>query len=314
MAKITTTTQIDDALGKWYSPNLIELAQPVLVANQFGRKTSIPKKHSDTVVWGSFDDLEEPTGALLEGIEPDAKYLRITRQPATARQYGSLVILSDVVELTVSDPTANQAQIKLSQQMAKYLDTLTFDVLSASGSLYNFQYGDNGLTPTEWSQEDSDEIVQRLMSNDAQPFEGVVTGVNKEGTEPLDESFYVITNTKAYNDIKKLASWNSIAGYPDPKMRKNGERGYVDNARICLTSKGPVDTSGAHDIYDAFFIAQDAYGVVDIDGGNAKMIFTPPGGPGDRLEQTSSLGWKAWHAAKILQERNLIRGLYTLSA
>lgn len=313
MSNVTTTNQISNALEEWYNPNLIDLAQPVLLANQFGVKTTIPSGSSPTVKWGSFNDLKEPTGDLSEGIDPEGQLLQITRMTATCKQYGDLVILTDVVELTVSDPVANQAAIKLSEQMGKFLDTLTFDVLVATGSVYNCQYGANGKTPTELTQEDSDDIVQTLMSNDAPLFSKISEGVNKIGTEPLDESYYVLSHTNIYKDLKKLSSWVPVAKYPDPSIRRKGERGYTDNARWCLSSKAPINTSGADDIYYSFYIGMDAYGVVDIDGGNAEMIFTQPGGPGDRLKQRSSLGWKAWHAAKILQERNLIRAASTLA-
>ena len=313
MSNVTTTNQIANALEEWYNPNLIDLSQPLLIADQFGIKATIPSKSSPSVKWGSFNDLADPAGPISEGIEPDGQLLQITRMTATCQQYGDLVILSDVVELTVSDPVANQAGIKLGQQMAKYLDTLTFDVLNASGSLYNMQYGDNGNVPSQVTQEDCDAIVSALMSNDSPTFTKIASGTNKFGTEPLDESYYVLAHTNIYNDLKKLSSWVPISKYPAPEVRKNGERGYTDNARWCLSSKAPVSTD-ATPIYPCFFLGMDAYGVVDINGGNAEMIFTPAGGPGDRLKQRSSLGWKAWHAAKILQEKNMVRARATLSA
>ena len=85
-----------------------------------------------------------------------------------------------------------------------------------------------------------------------------------------------------------------------------------------MSSKAPLtlngDDAGTSTVYDFYATGQDAYGVIDIAGGNVESIFTPPGGPGDRLRQKSSLGWKGWHAAKILNDLFLIKGRCTLNS
>lgn len=310
MSNVTTTTQVSDAVGVWYNPTLLDVAVPFLLANQFGQMKSIPKGNSKKIRWGRFEELSEATTPLSEGIEPDGQQLTVTRMDAECSQYGDIIILTDVVELTVSDPVANQSTKRLGQQMGRTMDTLTFDVLVATGTIYNAQYGGNGSTPTELTQEDIDEVVETMMNNDAKMFTDVVKASTGFGTAPLDESYYAISNTAVYKDLKAVASWVPINQYPNPANRRVGERGYTDNVRWCLSSKSPV----ASTIYDWFVIGQDAYGVVDIATGNAEMIFTPPGGAGDRLKQRSSLGWKAWHAAKILNDDFLVRGRCTLSS
>ena len=310
MSNVTTTTQVSDAVGVWYNPTLLDVAIPKLLANQFGQMKSIPKGSSKKIRWGRFEELDEATTPLSEGIEPDGQQLTVTRMDAECSQYGDLTILTDVVELTVSDPVANEATKRLGEQMGRTLDTLTYDVLVATGTIYNAAFGVNGETPTELTQQDIDEVVEDLMNADAKMFSDVVKAGSGFGTAPLDESYYAISNTAVFKDLKAVDSWVPINQYPNPANRKLGERGYTDNLRWCLSSKAPV-TAG---VYDWYVMGQDAYGVVDISTGNAEMIFTPPGGPGDRLRQRSSLGWKAWHTAKILNDNYLVRGRCTLSA
>lgn len=310
MSNVTTTAQVSNALEAWYNPTLLDVSVPMLLASQFGQMKSIPKGSSKTIRWGRYEALAEAGVPLSEGIEPDGDQLMVTRMDATCEQYGSLVILTDVVELTVSDPVANQATKRLGEQMARTLDTLTYDVLVATGTIYDAQYGVNGGTPTELTQADIDEVVEDLMNVDAKMFTDVVKASTGFGTAPLDEAYYAITNTAVYKDLKEVDSWVPINQYPNPGARKVGERGYTDNVRWCLSSKAPVASS----IYDWYIIAQDSYGITDISTGNAEMIFTAPGGAGDRLKQRSSLGWKAWHSAKILNDNDLVRGRCTLSA
>lgn len=314
MSNINTSQDIGYAVGVWYQQNLLDVAVPFLLANQFGMKQSIPKNKSRTIKWGRFEELDEATTPLTEGVEPDGQLMQVTRMTATLEQYGDLVIMTDVDELTLEDNLAQQANIRLGQQMARTMDTLTFDVLVATGSIYNCQYGGNGLTPTEATQDDLDEVVQNMMNANGQFFNPIVGGQNKFGTQPLDESYVGIASTQCYKFLKAMSSWTPISEYPDPKGKYAGERGYTDNVRWCLSSKAPVDTSGQNDIASLFVMAQDSYGVVDIESGNVESIFTAPGGHGDRLRQKSSLGWKAWHAAKVLQDQWLTRVRATLVA
>jgi len=318
MSNVNTTAQISDAVGVWYGPNLLDIAVPLTIANQFGQMKSIPRNRSDRIRWSRYEQFDEATTALTEGVEPNGQFVDVTRMDAITQQYGDLVIMTDVVELTVEDPVANQINKRLGEQAGRTFDTLTFDILKATGSPYNCVAGGNLKTPTEVTQADVDTVVQTLLDNDAKMFTEIMGASNKIGTAPLDESYYCMTNTAIYRDLKELDSWVPINQYPNPGARKNGERGYTDNLRWTMSSKAPLtlngDDAGTSTVYDFYATGQDAYGVIDIAGGNVESIFTPPGGPGDRLRQKSSLGWKGWHAAKILNDLFLIKGRCTLNS
>ena len=318
MSNINTTAQISDAVGVWYGPTFLDIAVPMLIGNQFGQSVTIPRNRSERARWSRYEQLPEATTPLTEGVEPDGELVDVTRMDAILSQYGDLVIMTDVVELTVEDPVANKVNRRLAEQAGRTLDTLTFDVLKATGSIYNCEFGGNLKTPTEITQADIDAVVQTLFDNDAKMFTAIMGASQGIGTAPLDESYYCMTNTAIYRDLKDVESWVPINQYPKPEARKKGERGYTDNARWCMSSKAPLtlngDLAGTSTVYDWYMTGMDSYGVVDLEGGNIETIFTPPGGPGDRLRQKSSLGWKAWHAAKILQDLWLIRGRATLSS
>lgn len=317
MSNMNTTDNVSDAVGVWYGPNFLDITQPMLIANQFGQMKSIPKNRSEQIMWSRYEEFDEATTELTEGVQPDGNTINVTRMRATTKQYGDLTIMSDVIDLTVEDPVANQVNRRQAEQAGRTFDTLTFDVLKATGTIYNCNQGGNLKTPNEVTQADVDDIVQILFDNDAKMFTGVMASSTGTGTAPLDESYYCMANSAIYRDLKNLDSWVPINQYPKPEARKNGERGYTDNARWCLSSKAPLtlngDDAGSSTVYDFFMTGQDAYGVIDISGGNMKSIFTKAGGAGDRLEQASSLGWKGWHACKILNDLLLVRGRCTLN-
>lgn len=63
------------------------------------------------------------------------------------------------------------------------------------------------------------------------------------------------------------------------------------------------------DVYSTLIIAENAYGVTDVEGGGLETIIKPRGSGGteDPLNQRSSIGWKALDAAEILTESFLVR-------
>ncbi len=62
-------------------------------------------------------------------------------------------------------------------------------------------------------------------------------------------------------------------------------------------------------VYGCMFFGRDAYGRVELSGGAMEMIVKSKGSAGtaDPLNQRSTVGWKAAHAAAILYEERLLR-------
>ncbi len=62
-------------------------------------------------------------------------------------------------------------------------------------------------------------------------------------------------------------------------------------------------------VYGCMMFGRDAYGRVELSGGAMEMIVKPKGSAGtaDPLNQRSTVGWKASHAARILYEERLVR-------
>ncbi len=63
------------------------------------------------------------------------------------------------------------------------------------------------------------------------------------------------------------------------------------------------------DIYSTLFIAKNAYGVTNVEGGGLETIIKQKGsaGTGDPLDQRSTVGWKATQTAEILSPEFLVR-------
>lgn len=65
--------------------------------------------------------------------------------------------------------------------------------------------------------------------------------------------------------------------------------------------------AAGRDVYAAFVVGKDAYGVVDVEGGGLQFITKPLGSGEDPLNQRATAGWKAMTASKILADNFLVR-------
>lgn len=71
--------------------------------------------------------------------------------------------------------------------------------------------------------------------------------------------------------------------------------------------------AAGRDVYSTLFIAADAYGVTEIEGGGLQMIVKQLGSAGtaDPLNQRATQGWKATHTAEILSDLFMVRVEHT---
>ena len=84
------------------SATMLDVAERVMVLRQFGDKQPLPENSSKTirvVREEKFSVSASPT-QLSEGIPPEAQGLTINQLEAVSEQYGFLVRISDLAELT----------------------------------------------------------------------------------------------------------------------------------------------------------------------------------------------------------------------
>ena len=87
-----------------------------MVMDQFGEKVPVPSNSSKTIQFVREEKLSNAVPAqLVEGIAPDAQGITLNQFQAVMEQYGSLIRLSDLAELT--------ADLKFGGIISKYLGT-----------------------------------------------------------------------------------------------------------------------------------------------------------------------------------------------
>ena len=106
------------------SARLLEVAEYNTILDQFGDKHPLPSNSSKTIRFVREEKLtvaSTPT-QLTEGIPPDAVGLTLNQFEATIEQYGSVVRLSDLAEITARHNVIERTIYILGLQAAETYD------------------------------------------------------------------------------------------------------------------------------------------------------------------------------------------------
>lgn len=294
-----------------YDRVLLRRAQPRLVHNNYGIKARIPPKGGTWVEWRRMEKLSTTSTALTEGTITTETIPTIVSIVATVAQYGQFFRSTDVVADQAFDPIIAEGTEVLGEAMGESLDILTRNIITAGTNIqYASTAGSRGgvgsgmrLTAAEIR-----EALSTLESNDAEPINGV---------------YPLIIHTRVKNDIfsdtNVVNAFLYAANRGDSNPMATGRLGNYLGAEFVVTSQARIfaslGLSGA-DVYSSLLIADGAYGVVELTAQTARTFYKPVGSggsTGDPIDQVWSLGWKANHAAAILNQNFLVRIEHTAS-
>jgi len=307
MANITGTDQIGPGAEVYYDRVLLERAEYELIFDKYGQTRNIPSKSSDSIKFRQYSNLATATTPLTEGVTPSGSALSSSDIVATVKQYGDYITITDMVQFIVEDNVLNEGVNILAQQMGETKDELARDVLASTASIYNCTNGTNGGTPTELNEVDINKVTTSLMTAKAKRFAPMLSGSNKNGTAPVEQSFWALGHTDMAEDLRNLAHFKTVDQYGTMGSIQNSEFGAVSNTRWILSPNGIV-SSGT---YGSIVLGQNAYGTTALKEGISSMIFQ---GPTDPLKQRSTQGWKNLSAVVLLNENYMTKINSTLGA
>lgn len=299
---LTTTGEVDPAVGIFYERTLLQPNFPKYVHNKFAQRFSIASKSGNTIKMRRYSRYSAATTPLSEGITPNGHKQSKVDLLATVSQYGDYCTITDVVDLTVEDPNITIEVDRQADQMQNTKDQLTRDVLASSASSTTCSNGVS--TATDLNRTDIDSVRQTLRGNDADYLTPMIKAGTGQGTSPIASAYWGIFDTDLENDLEDLVDgFKKVENYAAQRTVDPAEWGAAGHVRCLTTTQGYV-SSGT---YSCPIIAKEAYGVVDIRGGNAKSIVKGfgSGGTSDPLNQRATVGWKMWQVARILNDANI---------
>jgi len=271
----------------YFSAKLLEVAVLLTVLDQFGDKDPIPSNSSKTIQFNRLEKLSTQTTPtqLQEGIMPDATGLSMSQYQAVAEQYGLVLRLSDLAELTSKHDVVGRALYVLGLHAAETYDILIFNVLSAATNVYR----PNGRTSNATTVA-SDKIGYV-------DFTAIHANLMDQGGRSFDNGDYVaVVPPQVHAALQQDPDWKASHQLSSPESIWRGEFGSLAGFRF-VKSNAPgfaavtQSTSGyANKLYYSFFIARNAYQISDLQ--NLRVYAAAPGGQTDVLQQSRKMGYK----------------------
>lgn len=297
---LTTTTQLDSEIEFFYDRVLLENARAMFLFGLFGVRKNIPPKSSMTMKFRRAGTLSAATTPLTEGQPPNPDILSKTDIMVTLSQYGAVVHITDLCDLTIINGPFTIAAEEQSIQMMTTVDNLTRDVLLAGASVTTCSNGDGPVTLL--NETDIDSVVNTLMGNNASKITKLVVAGMGQATQPVQASFWAIGHTDLRAPLKNVSGFVATKNYANQGTVHEAEYGATDEVRWLLSTEADTLTGGqSASHYEVPIIAKNAYATINLGSGNAKNI-RKPFGFNDALNQIAASGWKLVYGARILND------------
>ncbi len=227
------------------------LARRQLVAYQFGKPLRLDINRGTTYTASRYERLPLPYAALQEGVAPQGESMSLSQVTATAQQWGDLVRITDVANLTIKHPLFQQAIQLVSLQMPETLERNTMNTLVA-GNQVNFVnsrasrallVATDVLSPTEVYR-----VVGSLETYGVPHFMGderadlmLEAGMRKDmSRSPAVMQHYVaLVHPLPVQDMRQNATVANAWAQSDVNRLYNNDIGEWGGIRFCKTNMIP---------------------------------------------------------------------------
>lgn len=225
----TKYSALSDDIKAYLAIKTLELAQKDLKFYPIGDKFKLSSGEGKTFRITKYERLNLPQSALTEGTPPSGTAMSITQVTAIADQWGDVVKITDVAELTISHPVMSIANDLLAKQAA---ETLEREIQIALNAATNIQYADKDTPTANNSRDDivaTDDIITRDEILKAK------TDLKNKGARTSDGSAYLgVMNVNVAADIQNDSAtngWIDVSKYANLVAIQNAEIGKWQGVR-----------------------------------------------------------------------------------
>jgi N4-gp56 family major capsid protein len=338
-AAITTTSTITKPVNVIFQQTLLRTARPLCPYFNGSVPGEITEHQgSFTAAWRRIENLTPTTTALAEltGNESlptrDSITPSITNVTTAVQKYGQYVLLNEEVDLVNFNGTTDDLVKKLAISAGRSLNMLQRNEMEDNATLVNAGAAASaGAVNSKITTTVIAKVINDLARNVAFTFTAESDGSTNVGTVPILPGYYGACHPDVAYDIAQLTGFVSVEKYAGQVALMPGEFGLFPTAgysvRFCQTSDATIDLDigaalgtgfrGAtkNDLYTVPIWGMDAVGSLGLGFEHLKETYTAgdklPGiqvinksrgssGVADPLDELGTLGWKSWHAPKIL--------------
>lgn len=280
----------------------LEFAKPKLVYTQFGQPDMILKRKSDTATWFRFDKLSIPTVTLDD--DPTFTPETVTNVPITAKLefWGNGVSIVEFLEETSFLNLSDEYKKLIGQNAGETINQKVRDVLKGGtyASFPNSRASRADLVSTDYADLDT--------------FIDAATVLEANDAPKIGDHYVAIISPYVKSRLLKNTAFRDAVRYQKDSLF-TGELATIDGIKFIVTSTAPSVTNGGSassvsTIDQSIILGEGAYGIARLMPGDFQVIVTPPGGHGDEYKVKTSITWKSYLKAVILNE-NWMRRIET---
>lgn len=291
-----TRTEGANAIQVHVVRKTLEFAKPKLVYPQFGAPDLVMRRLGQTASWLKFTKLSIPAAVLTDSPTFTPETITDATVTATLEFWGNGVELVEALEETSFLDLPDEYKKLLGQNAGETLNQKVRDVLIAGTSVNyaNAKTARQSLISTDTIDlDDILDTVQSLEVSDA-PMIG-------------DEYVAIISPYVKTRLMKDTAFREACRYLAKDNSLFTGEVANIDGVRFVRTSTAPtVANTGSNNsvanIDQTIILGDGAYGIARLMPGDFDVVVTPPGGHGDEYKVKTSMTWKAYMKAVILQQ------------
>ncbi len=312
--QLTTSGGLTAETKTFYDTELIEMAEPELVHDQFGQEKPIPQGVGNTIEFRRYASLPKALTPLTEGVTPKGQDLNVSAMNFSVKQYGGYVTTSDILDLTAIDDNVLEATRLLGSQAGRTLDTITREVLAAGKNVYYVPTRAEDGTETPITTRAEIDETHLLSVKDVFRAAAILKAAN---APKINGDYVAIIHPYVAHDLMMEAGamWREAHKYATPENIYNGEIGKLGGVRFVESTEAKVFADTTDSCAEGkvaavtLFLGANAYGTTKITGGGLETIVKPLGSAGtaDPLNQRASVGWKATKTAGILVDEYILR-------
>ena len=115
---VTTTTSLSALMKVYYDRKLLEVARPVMVADQFADKSrDIPRHEGQLIRFTRYIPLDRVTEPIAEGANPTPVLMKAVGFEVPVKKYANTVTLTEEIQLTAFDDVLDATVQELGENM-----------------------------------------------------------------------------------------------------------------------------------------------------------------------------------------------------
>ena len=236
---------------------VLRVAQRQLVAYQFGQPLRIEKNTGVTYTATRYERLPLPFAPLSEGVAAAGESITIAQVSATAQQWGDLVRVTDVADMTIKHPLFKQAIRLIAMQQPETIERNVLNILMTATQV---NYANNkanraSLVATDVnSPVEIGKIVGALETFGAPTFNGDeredmkkdMDAKSKASSNPSVMPHYVaLVHPLVAQDLRQNSTIATAWSYSDINRLYNNDLGEWGGARFCKSNMIPYWTGVA---------------------------------------------------------------------